>query len=268
MKAVFLLLVCCPLVVMANFTPSAPDGFHWYTHPATPSVTVTPRTPREVTSTTAVTQLSPSQTLHLLTQHTRDTMATALLNPTVANTAKYMQAQQFWQKQDQRFVRAWQEALLLHPELDYTLRFPTDNNAIPVRNDERKLLIEHTLASMATQDGLVFFYRGNSSVCQKFASILLPFVQQYHFAMISVTTDNTPIVGLPNPKAVSAVSLQHRLGVKARYLPALFLINLHTHQLQALSYGFISTDSLKQRFLDVRSQFARYSFNGLGERTQ
>ncbi len=146
------------------------------------------------------------------------------------------------------------------------MRFPTDNTAIPVRNDEHKLLVERTIDTMSKHYGLIFFYRGNSSICQKFVSILAPFVKARHFAMISVTTDHQPIIGLPNPRDIPMSTVNRILGIQSRYLPALFLVNLKTHQMKALSYGFLSLSDLKERFLDVRDHFAIYSYNGIGER--
>lgn len=265
MKMIVFILFCLPLISWANFTDSPAQGFHWYRLDHDKATSSQPR--RVTVSGIVDTQtLSPSAQLHALTQVTRNTMATALLHPTVENTAHYMRAQQFWAQQDQRFVRSWQQALLKYPELDYSLHFPTDNNAIPVRNDEHKALVVNTLKTLPKHYGLLFFYRGGSSVCQKFASILLPFVQQYHFSMISITTDGQPIIGLPHPKAVPIALIQRVMDLRSRYLPALFLVNLRTHQMQALSYGFISISDLQDRFLDVLTHFKRLSFNGLGER--
>lgn len=262
-------LLCCflmPWMSWANFNDEEPQGFHWYTHrqeqaqPAQKTLQ-TQSTPVQETLTT----MQPYQQLQYLSLQTKNTLSTALMHPSVENTTRYMYAQQFWAKQDQKFVRSWQQALLQHPDLDYRLNFPTDNNAIPVRNDENKALIEKTLASTSKHFGLILFYRGHSSICQKFASILMPFVQQYHFSMISVTTDNQPIIGLPNPKNIPMREVAEVMHLKPRYLPALFLVRLKTHQMQALSYGFISTDDLKERFLDVLNNFQRYSYHGIGE---
>lgn len=252
------LFVLCQLG-WANFDDPSPQGFHWYTSPTHASYKI-----KRVAPTQSAT-LSPTQQLHLLTQHTRDALSTALLHPSEANTTRYMRAQQFWAKQDQRFVRAWQQALLAHPELDYSLHFPTNNNAIALRNDERKGLVNRTVSQMAGHFGLLFFYRGHSSVCQKFAAMLLPFVQANHFSMISITTDHQPIIGLPNPKDIAMANIGPVLDLRARYLPALYLVNLQTHQMKALSFGMIALSDLKTRFLDVATDFKRFSFNGLGE---
>ena len=266
------LTVCCclPLVTLANFNDGQATGFHWYTqeqvhHHKQGQSTQSPALAQETVSQVT---LSPYQQMRLLTLKTRNALSEAILNPTIENTARYMRAQQFWAKQDQRFVRSWQQALLKYPSLDYSLNFPTDNNAIPVRNDEHKLLVDKTINEMSSHFGLIFFYRGHSSICQKFASVLLPFVKSHHFSMISVTTDHQPIVGLPNPREVPISAIQKVMDLQPRYLPALFLVNLKTKQMQALSYGFISTGDLSERFLDVLNNFKRYSYQGIGEVTK
>ena len=227
MKRLLLVICLLPVSAFANFTAHSPQGFHWYTVKPSPRVVKPRHQPVHAGVSDTVSHaetLSPEQRLHALTQVTRNTMAVALLNPTVNNTARYMRAQQFWAKQDQRFVRSWQEALLQHPELDYSLNFPTNNNAIPIRNDEHKALVERTINEMSKHYGLVFFYRGHSSVCQKFAAMLLPFVNRSHFAMVSVTTDGQPIIGLPNPRSISIGAIKHVMPIESRYLPALFLV--------------------------------------------
>lgn len=254
----------------ANFNDPDPVGFHWYSKNNDHSDDSHLQPPKKVVISQTISQapfMTPYQKLQYLSVKTKNTLATALLDPTPEHTAQYMYAQQYWAKQNQKFVRSWQKALLAHPDLDYSLNFPTNNGAIPIRNDEQNLLVEKTIKSMAKNDGIILFYRGNSSISQKFISILLPFIQQYHFHMVSITTDNQPIIGLPNPRSVPMQSVEHVMHLKSRYLPALFLVDLRSHKIQALSYGFIALNNLKVRFLDVSNNFKRYSYHGLGERT-
>ena len=268
-RVIFAVLLVLPTVSFAAFNATAPQGFHWYTHDdgkALPALPPKPKAQPQVVISQP--NIRPSVELKYLTGQTRDTLSTALLHPSVANTTRYMRAQQFWAKKDQAFVRTWQQALLQHPELDYSLNNPTNSTAIPIRNDEHKLLVDRTIKEMSHHFGLILFYRGNSSLCQKFISILMPLVKANHFAMVSVTTDHQPIMGLPVPRDIPLSEVHRVLGIQKRYLPALFLVNLRTHQMQALSYGFIATEDLKERFLDVLNDFKQYSYQGLGESAQ
>ena len=46
-------------------------------------------------------------------------------------------------------------------------------------------------------------------------------------------------------------------------MPALFLVNTKTQKMSALSYGFVAINDLKSRFLDVATDFKRFSYEGL-----
>jgi conjugal transfer pilus assembly protein TraF len=262
MRYLLIVLSLCPFLCYANFTDSPAQGFHWYTH----KVREVKHTKKEPMQTSVITTLSDTQKLSLLTQATKNTLAHALMNPTEENTARYMYAQQYWAKQDQAFVHAWQSALLKHPDLDYNLNYPTDNNAIPVRNDERHLLVEKTITEMPKHYGLILYYQGRSSISQKFISqIILPLIQNYHFALMSVTVDGQPIIGLPNPRSVSMARITKKLHLQARYMPCVYLVNLKTHAMTPASYGFMSLGDFKVRLLDVLTDFKRYTYKGLGE---
>ena len=83
--------------------------------------------------------------------------------------------------------------------------------------------------------------------------------------MISVTTDGQPIEGLPNPKRVPLEVVQKTINLQSRYMPALFLVNLRTQKMSPLSYGFVSLTELKERLLDVVTNYKRFSYEGLQE---
>ena len=251
-----------PMMAAARIGDTA-EGFHWYTQTPTEDTRPASNAQPDIEQTQSAAPKNATEALHRLTEATKNTMSKALLNPTVKNTAAYMRAQQFWAKRDQKFVQSWQQALLLHPELDYQLNFPTDNGAIALRNDAQNKLLGTTLNQMSKRFGLIVFYQGRALMSQKFLSILLPFADAHHFAMVSVTTDDTPIVGLPNPRAVPLFKLTKSLNLQARYLPAVYLVDLKRRELHPLSYGFISRHDLALRCLDVLTHFKRYSYQGL-----
>ena len=234
-------------------------GFHWYSvdavHKKAPQAPRAPSPPAK----------SPYEQLMTLRLQTQNKLATALLKPSFEATYHYMSAQQAYAKNNQAFVRHWQEVLLAHPELDYTLNFPTDNTAIASRNGSQSALTEKLLKAGSANYGLIYFYKGKSPLSQKMSLHLLPFVSEHHFSMVSVSTDGRAIEGLPNPKHIPIEDVEKTLHIKSRYLPALFLVNLKTQKMAPLSYGFVSVTELKERFLDVATQFKRFSYEGLDE---
>ncbi|KTC67526.1 putative conjugative transfer protein TraF, partial [Legionella bozemanae] len=165
----------------------------------------------------------------------------------------------------QQFVRYWQQVLLIHPELDSTLNFPTDNSAIAVRNDAQKVLINKVIQESSVRYGFILFYRGTSSISQKMVMHLLPFIKEYGFSMISVSTDGQLIDGLPNPKSIPLETVQKQVALEAKYMPALYFVDLKSNKMSPVSYGFLSLEELKQRIFDVMTQFKRFSYEGVNE---
>lgn len=237
---------------------SSPEGYHWYTQK--------PITKRLRTSQPTVAPTAPAPTpykaLQRLTDKTRNVLAESLLHPTPESTARYMRVQQFWAKQDQKFVQSWEIALRTHPELDYSLRVPTDNTAIKLQGDAQKIREEKQLHLIAQHAGLILFYKGDQGGSTRFTGSLMPLIKHYGFSMISVCVSHAPIMGLPNPKMIPLAKVAEHIPLKSRYLPALYFVNLKTKLLSPVSFGFLSSDNLKRRLVDVADNFKRYSYEG------
>lgn len=245
----------------AGLSQAPAHGFHWYTQEKERKILK----PKRVVQAKPAPQLSPYEKLLKMRKATLDKLSQALIEPSFEATHEYMKAQQVYAKKNQAFVRFWQQVLMTHPELDHTLNFPTDNAAIAIRNDARNELTERVIQEGAKKYGLILFYRGKSVVSQKMTNHLVPFVSAYHFSMISVTTDGKSIEGLPNPKNIPLKVVQNTLDMHERYMPALYLVNLETKKMSPLSFGFVSLTELKERFLDVATNFKRFSYEGIEE---
>lgn len=260
MKYFWVILLLMPMLAYAEFSEHKAKGFHWY------SLEEQNRLNQEKQhATPAKPQLEPYEELIAKRRQTLNLLAESLLRPSVQSTKAYISAQQEMAKRHQKFVQNWERALLLHPELDHRLHFPTDNNAIAGRNDEKKMLEEAVIKESAKRFGLIFVYQGKSALAARFASVLVPFVEENHFAMIPVSVDGVEIGLLAQTRHIPLEALSARLPVKKQYLPALFLVNLKTQALSPLSYGYIALSDLKDRFLDVATDFKRFSYEGLGE---
>ncbi|KTC69796.1 putative conjugative transfer protein TraF [Legionella birminghamensis] len=242
----------------AEMLQELPKGFHWYTaEPVQKPAPKTPPAPAAVKS--------PYERLMAMRQETLNKLAQALLEPSFNATHDYMKAQMAYSKNNQQFVRYWQQVLLMHPELDSSLNFPTDNTAIAVRNDAQKLLINKVIHESSARYGFLLFYRGTSSISQKFVMHLLPFIKEYGFSMISVSTDGQLIEGLPNPKSIPLEVIQKQMAIEAKYMPALYFVDLKSNRMSPVSYGFLSLEEIKERIFDVMTQFKRLSYEGVSE---
>lgn len=247
-------------VLHAEITQDHAKGFHWYTKEEIKKPIK--RIPVPAKSTVAK---SPYDRLMDMRKETLNKLAAALIEPSFDTTHDYMKAQMVYSKNNQQFVRYWQQVLLVHPELDSSLNFPTNNSAIAIRNDAQKLLTNRMIHESSSRFGLILFYRGTSSISQKFVIHLIPFIKEYGFSMISVSTDGQVIEGLPNPKSVPLEVVQKQLSIEAKYMPALYFVDLKTKKMSPVSYGFLSTQEIKERIFDVMTQFKRFSYEGVSE---
>lgn len=259
MKLFLCILMCMTSHVFASIVNKPAHGFHWYTQeqeePRLKPIQKLPDVPK----------LTPYEQLMEVRKATLNKLASALIEPSFDATFEYMKAQQGYAKNNQKFVQYWQQVLLVHPELDHSLNFPTDNAAIAIRNDSTNVLVEKIVAEASKRYGLILFYKGNSPISQKFVMHLVPFAKASNFSMITVTTDGQPIEGLPNPKSVPLEVVQKTMPLESRYMPALFLVNLETQKMSPLSYGYASVTELKERLLDMVTQYKRFSYEGLQE---
>lgn len=260
MRFLIVLGLLVPAITLAHQDTVTAKGFHWYSPSIEEKEPVLQKPVQKQIPT-----MEPYDELLSLRRQTLNKLAESLLRPSVESTQSYIEAQTEMAKRHQAFVRNWQRVLLTHPELDHRLHFPTDNNAIANKNDEQKVLTEEILQASKKQFGLIFIYHGNSSLSRRFANVFLPFVKEYQFSMIPVSVTDEVLQELPYSKHVSIEQLSRKIPVKARFLPAVMLVNLKTKEMSPLSYGFVALTDLKARFLDVATDFKRFSYEGLGE---
>ena len=255
MKILFIGLLLFTVQAQADFIQPPAQGFHWYS--------AEEEDQEEQTILQNQPQMTPYEQLLNLRQNLQNKLAQALIAPSFDATHAYMQAQQQLAKNNQQFVRFWQQVLLMHPELDNTLNYPTDSTAVAIRNDSQELLTQRIISDSAQQYGLILFYRGNSPLSQRFMNVILPFIAENHYSMIPVAVDGNVLPGLEHSKNIPLESVKKIMGLQVNYLPALYLVNLKTQELAPLSYGFLSLSDLKDRFLDVITHYQRYSYEGL-----
>lgn len=234
------------------------QGFHWY------SKAVSPKVMKPVAAPQQATMKSEYKALMALQKEAKEALAKALLKPGVENTVAYMRSQHYFMQVNQAFIRNWEKALLLYPELDFKLQQPTDGNAIILKNEEEATFIERAVKASAKEFGFLLFYRGKSPLSNKFATMLNGFIRTYHIEMIPVATDNQAIPSLPKTSLIAQNLVEARMGIKAQYEPAVFLVHLKTKQIQPLSYGFMAYEEFKKRFFDVVTNFKRFSDEGIG----
>ena len=88
--------------------------------------------------------------------------------------------------------------LLNYPELDFSLRHPTNNLAKQIDLDSARQQENAAIQQFSQHNGLFFFYRSTCPYCQRFAPILKDFSSRYGLSVVPITTDGISLPEFPN----------------------------------------------------------------------
>jgi conjugal transfer pilus assembly protein TraF len=98
--------------------------------------------------------------------------ALAIIKPTPENLKRYIVAQEALMERASVFSDVWRRVIWANPELNYQLRNPSNNAAIQVRDTQRARKASETLAGLAGEWGLFFFFRSDCPYCHRLAPTL------------------------------------------------------------------------------------------------
>jgi len=84
--------------------------------------------------------------------------ALAIIKPTPENLKRYIVAQEALMDRASVFSDVWRRVIWANPELNYQLRNPSNNAAIQVRDTQRSRKASETLAGLAGDWGIFFFF--------------------------------------------------------------------------------------------------------------
>lgn len=239
----FLISLCVASSIFAN-TPVI--GWHWYNESIGQKPLGKGTNDRLLA---AFNQLSPLQQLQLLQAVTKNLRAKSVLSGKVADIKAYKQAQDFWVQRATQFAIGWEKMLLLHPELNYALRYSHENRLAPIMQQGEHAREVQAIAQLATTHGLLFFYRGKNKGDALFATIVSHYVKQHHLVLIPVSVDGVLSPVFVHNRQAQGLEKAHALGID--YFPTLVLVDPRTHQHQVVSYGFKSANELSARFLKI-----------------
>ena len=178
----------------------------------------------------------------------------AVLNPTKENVRTYISLQNQLANHSEKFEKYWKAALLEQPDLDYSLKHPTNNIAKQVESNQESLNENAVIHELAKKSGLFFFYRSSCPYCVRFAPIVKDFAETYGITVIPITTDGISLPEFPNSYPNQGQAEKFHVTVE----PALFAVNPYTHQAFPIAYGLTSEADLKRRILDIATRFGGF----------
>lgn len=171
----------------------------------------------------------------------------AILNPTKENVRNYIAIQNQVAARSARFSKLWREALLEDPQLDFSLRHPTNNLARQVEVDQENAQEEKAIKKLAQESGLFFFYRSTCPYCRAFAPILKRFTDHYGIPVMAITTNGISLPEYPNSYTDQGQAATFQVKVE----PSLFIVNPYTKKAIPVGYGLMSEVDLKKRILEI-----------------
>jgi len=178
----------------------------------------------------------------------------AVLNPSKETVSYYINLQNQVNNQSEKFEKYWKSALLEHPELDYSLKHPTNNLAKQVEYKEDSLREEALIRELAKKSGLFFFYRSSCPYCVRFAPIVKDFAETYGITVIPITTDGISLPEFPNSYPDHGQAQKFHVTVE----PALFAVNPYTQKAFPIAYGLTSATDLKRRIVEIATNFGGF----------
>jgi type-F conjugative transfer system pilin assembly protein TraF len=217
-------------------------GWHWYNEQ---------QDEPELAAPTSVPAMTPSEQKEQLQQATKAALDTAILYPTPQNFKRYMTLQNFWTGKAGEFSQSAKQAMLMYPELDYNLKFSHYNGTVPAQLQADKVKAKDAIATLTTDHGLFFFYRGKEPRDSLLASVVKDFCASNGISLIAISVDGVISPTLPKSRTDSGQA--QKMGI--RYFPALFLVNPKDESYQPVAYGFITPDDLSKQFLNVVTGF-------------
>ena len=237
-------------VMFLSFTCSATehDGWRWYK--SNPMPIEVPK--KEPVSTSAVTQttLSPTQQMQWFHQYYAHVKNDSILHPKDSEKLKrLMELDQMVMNKSSELGMTKKRVLLENPELNYTIRRPTQGAA---RSMHLKQLREEKIQAVQALSkdgyGMFFVYKGKDPLAHRLAPSIQKFADTHQMDVLGVSLDG-PIIGAIRDNRLN----QNQLSVKAN--PALFLVHPIKKTIQPLAYGFISQEELLGRFLNLYTNF-------------
>ncbi len=240
------------LATHASFADTAyyrtnPQGWHWNDMPLVDQHKLVK--PKTVQATSQVS--NPLAVLHRVQRQLQAAKALAVLQPTVANTARFYAMQHWISERATQFAQTSRLVMLLYPSLDYGLQHPSNTQADQLAQLQHAERDQQRLHQLAQTDVLIFFYRGGQALDQLLAKTVAQFAAQANMSLLGAPMDHRALAVMP--KNLTDFGQAATLGVKA--LPALVLVNPTTRESQVVVYGAFSQAALPRLISERVTQY-------------
>ena len=171
--------------------------------------------------------------------------AEAILDPTPAKVAAYLELQRAALQRAAVFSDAFRRTVWASPDLDYTLKRPVGALAKQVWSDERRKARDAALARLGDRYGLIYLGHAGCAGCKVFGPLLRAFAARHGLDVLAVSLTGDALEGWP--EAVADNGRAARLGLGDAPVPALVLFDTATKRVQPVGFGVMAEDEMAER---------------------
>lgn len=171
-------------------------------------------------------------------------LAVAVEKQTPEAVKEYMFLQQYAMDRASSFSDVFRRTVWTTPELDYSLRSrPTNAIALAAYDQQRDGKRASVSNQLGKTHGVFFFFRGSCTYCHQLAPILKMYQRMYGVEVFPVSIDGGTMPEFPNARPDNGAS--QNLNITA--VPAVFLADKRTGQIQPIGYGVMSLEEIVNR---------------------
>lgn len=209
-----------------------------------PQRQVAPPAPAPQASAPRPLSLKEIKTAEQMRQELKRREDVAVMNPTDANLKNYLELWQLTQEKGAVFADNWRRVVWQNPELDYSLKRPTNNTAIKTYDAQREVNEEQHLKTLAKEHGLIFFFRSDCPYCHAMAPVLRSMSEKYGIEVLAVSVDGAGL--LPEyPQFTDGRNQAQAWGVER--VPALFIGSKTTGDHAPIGFGQMALTEIINR---------------------
>ena len=165
----------------------------------------------------------------------------AIMRPSEANVRRYMELESQVVGRASYFADVAQRVAWTTPELDPTLQGrPVGAQALDVFERQQSTSRAQTVADLAQDHALLFFFRSDCPYCHAIAPILQAFHARYGIKVVAIGLDSGPLPGFADARRDNGIATTLRVT----QVPAIFLAQPFTGDITPIGFGVLTVSQL------------------------
>jgi conjugal transfer pilus assembly protein TraF len=172
----------------------------------------------------------------------------AIMRPTEVNVRRYMELESQVVARASTFADVAQRVAWATPELDPTTQGrPVNAKALEVFERQQLADRGRSVADLARDHVLIFFFRGDCPFCHAFAPTLVGFSARYGIKVEAVSVDGGSLPGFAEARRDNGIAT----ALRVTQVPAVYLAQPFTGKITPIGFGVLSEAQLLERITAI-----------------